>query len=288
MTHWQRWIGWLAFMLLLQAGTEVTADAQQTRRDLLERSDIVVVATVTKMGAASFEGVPVTARTLVARVDGILQKPAAVRLVEGDAVTIEVREAAPFREGVRATFYGQGWILGAGVALREVGHVLHSTSPQATTIIQQRDSMQAMQRQIEDARLRQRIEAAALVVVGRVTSVGSATTEAVGAPPGPISEHNPDWREAVIAVESAIKGAQAGQQVVVRFPASLDVAWFDTPKLREGQEGVFILQRDQVSGATTALLAGTEVAAYTALNSVDVLPRQEAQRVRGLARGAGG
>ncbi len=127
-----------------------------------------------------------------------------------------------------------------------------------------------------------------MVIGGRVAAVGSATMEALGAPPGPISEHNPNWREAVIDVETAIKGAQAGQRVVVRFPASLDVAWYDTPKLSEGQEGTFILQRDLVSGAATALLAGSEVAAYTALNSLDVLPRQEAERVRTLASGSGG
>ncbi len=172
--------------------------------------------------------------------------------------------------------------------MREAGHELLSAGPQTAVITQQRDSLQAMRRQIQDAQLRQRIEAAEMVIVGRVAAVGSATMEALGAPPGPISEHNPNWREAVIDVETAIKGAQAGQRVVVRFPASLDVAWYDTPKFSEGQEGTFILQRDQVSGTATALLAGSEVAAYTALNSLDVLPRQEAERVRALAEGSGG
>jgi hypothetical protein len=51
-----------------------------------------------------------------------------------------------------------------------------------------------------------------------------------------------------------------------------------------GQEGVFILRLDRVSGAPRALLSGSEVPAYTALRPADVLPSTEVQRIRGLAR----
>jgi hypothetical protein len=43
-----------------------------------------------------------------------------------------------------------------------------------------------------------------------------------------ISEHAPDWQEAVIAVQSVLKGASRAKEIVVRFPGSLDVMWADT------------------------------------------------------------
>ena len=90
------------------------------------------------------------------------------------------------------------------------------------------------------------------------------------------------WREAVIKVESALKGAQDGDTIIVRFSASEDVAWFRAPKLQVGQTSTFILPKDTVSGAPRALLSGAEVEAYTALKAENVLPATEAARLRQL------
>jgi hypothetical protein len=69
---------------------------------------------------------------------------------------------------------------------------------------------------------------------------------------------------------------------VIRFPGSLDVAWYRAPKFRLGQEGTFVLQRDTLSGSPKATLGGAEVDAYVAASRQDVLPKNEAQRVRAL------
>jgi hypothetical protein len=58
-----------------------------------------------------------------------------------------------------------------------------------------------------------------------------------------VSEHDPKWREAVIEVAETHKGTFAKRQVVIRFPASTDVAWRRAPKFKAGQEGYFMLHQ---------------------------------------------
>ena len=85
-------------------------------------------------------------------------------------------------------------------------------------------------------------------------------------------------------MEDGIKGAQAGERVVVRFPGSPDVAWVGTPRFAVGQEGTFLLHTDSTSGSPRATWGGKSVTAYTALHKLDVLSRQDATRVRDLIR----
>ncbi len=93
-----------------------------------------------------------------------------------------------------------------------------------------------------------------MIVVGRVEAVRAATAQT--GPGRRVSEHDAAWQEAVILVESAMKGGQAGQRVVVRFPGSLDVAWRATPRFTTGQEGTFLLRQDTISGSPNAMIAG--------------------------------
>jgi len=268
-------------VLFLVGLTTLPAMGQASRSELLQKSDIVFSGTVTDVGTASFAGVPVSVRTLVVRVDAILEKPAAVPLAQGDKVTVEVKDPSLFREGVQAIFYGQGWILGEGLAVREVGHELSPVKLEAGAVSEKGKELGEIRKQLSDAELRSRIQAANVVVVGRVVDIQPATMQAQAAPRR-ITEHDPAWQEAIIQVDSALKGAQPGQRIVVRFPASQDVAWISAPKFKKDQEGMFILKKDQVSGTPKAMLAGTQVEAYTALQAQDILPKEEAARVRAL------
>jgi hypothetical protein len=115
----------------------------------------------------------------------------------------------------------------------------------------------------DEAGLDARIAGADLVILGQVRSLQ----------PGPkaphLSEHNADWQDAVVDVKSFIKGAPRPKIVVVRFPASTDIAWFRAPKLKKGERHVFILRRDATSG--TAIVDGVSRPVFTALDPQDVL-----------------
>src|SRR2546421_680336 len=268
----------LAFALSLLGSPAVT---QMSRAALVKQSDIVFIGTVTQVGAVAVSEVPASARTLVARVDQVLEKPAAVDLKPGDSVTVQIVRPGSLKAGTQATFYTTGWIFGRGVAVREVGHEL-GHSP--VVVADQQEAAARARRDVNDAELRAHIQKAAMVVAGRVEQVRPAELAATSARPKRITEHDADWQEAIIQVEDGLKGARAGEQVVVRFPGSHDVAWVGTPRFAAGQEGTFLLHKDSTTGSPSTMIAGRSVPAYTALHKLDVLPKQDAPHIRDLIR----
>jgi len=104
-----------------------------------------------------------------------------------------------------------------------------------------------------------RFAAADVVVSGRV---GELRADPPSGPRGkiqlPVTEHDPQWREAVVLVTAVHKGRRVPRSIRVRFPASTDVAWARAPKLHAGQQGTFLLKRD--------------AAGYTIIDLVDPTP----------------
>jgi hypothetical protein len=257
------------------------AVAQMSRATLVKQSDIIFIGTVTQVGAVAAPEVPASARTVVVRIDKVLEKPTAVALAEGDSVTVDAVRPGSLKPGIQATFYTTGWIFGRGVAVREIGHE-PGRSP--VVVADQQEAVAKARLEVNDADLKAHIQKAAMVVAGRVEQVRPAELAAAPTRPKRITEHDPQWQEAIIQVQDGIKGAQAGEQVVVRFPSSLDVAWVGTPRFTVGQEGTFLLHKDSTSGSPNSMIAGRSVPAYTALHKVDVLSKQDATRVRALIR----
>jgi hypothetical protein len=264
------------FVLFVAPGVGLT---QSNTAELLAKSDIVFTGIVSDVAAASFAQVPASEGTLVVDVDTVHLAPPVLSIKSGDRITVALREPGSIRQGTRATFFATGWILGDGIAVREIGHRIETPTSESSDA---RMEMQQAQQMVSDAKLSERLRSADAVVIGRVTRVQTGSQATFLVQPMRITEHDPQWREAVIAVETGIKGATAGEEIVVRFPASIDIRWYATPKFEVGQEGTFILQRDQVSGAPFAMHAGGQVAAYTAMSEQDVLSRDDAARVRSL------
>jgi hypothetical protein len=256
----------------------VPLSAQTSRAALVRQSDIIFAGTVTRPG--------------VVRVDQVFEKPDAVSLAKGDSVTVLPARAGAgsLNPGMRATFYTRGWIYGRGITVREVGH--ETIGPQLAAVAgsstAQLDLVARARQQVNDADLKARIQAAVMVVVGRVEQIRPpAYTGAPARPPRPkrFTEHDPDWQEAIIHVDELLKGATGGERVVVRFPGSRDVAFVGTPRFAAGQEGTFLLQKDTATGSPLSVMAGQSVQAYTALHRLDVRSKQDAPHVRTLMRG---
>jgi hypothetical protein len=243
--------------------------------------------------------VPASQQMAVVRVERVLDKPEAVTLTRGDMVTVKLNDPRSVQAGSSLVFYTNGRIFGNTIAVDEVGHVtqvgqqsaaMTSSSPSPTggqpSGEQPSSEVAQIRQQAASEALRDRIASASVVLVGRVREVRtpSVATLADAQVRLPVSEHVPEWREAVIQVQDGIKGVNAGDVVVVRFPASEDVMWYGYPKLQVGQSGTFILHADTISGAPTAEQAGAQVPAYVVPNQLDVLPAPDADRVRGLIR----
>jgi len=251
--------------------------AQQTAVAMLKRANIVFVGTVSRVGAAAMPAVTAGPRILVVKVEDVLTKPKQLRLGAGDSVTVEGLDTT-LHDGDRATFYTTGWIFGPSVAVREVGH---ETMPAQLSLSARRDSFRQLEQQVTDSTLAERVRGADMIVAGRVESIQKATL--APQPHRRITEHDADWQEAVITVDSMLKGP-ASARVVVRFPASLDIAWHRLPKFAVGQAGTFLLRRDTISGSPHAMIAGQQVTAYVVPATTDVLSTADAARVRALIK----
>jgi hypothetical protein len=262
------------------------AQTQNNQAALAKQSSIVFSGTVSQLGATSFAGIPQSPNTIVVRVDSVLKKPPAISLKKGDNVTVELKDPSAFEKGTQATFYTEGWIFGSGVAVKELGHEFSSggETPASGASAAESALVQA-QKQISDQDLQNRIASSELVVIGRVTDVHRWTIPKSAVSRYHTSEHSADWHEAVLQIDSVLKGTKPKKgKMVVRFPLSRDVAWVNSPKFEKLQQGIFFLKKDQVSGDPTASLGGYQVDVYTCLKPGDWLPLSEESHVRALLK----
>src|SRR3989442_9847502 len=147
------------------------ASAQGARAALVKQSDIIFIGTVTQVGAVAVPEVPASDRTIVVRVDQVLEKPAAIALSTGDSVTVQTARPGSLKPGTQATFYTTGWIFGQGVAVREVGH---EPGHSPVVVADQQAAVARARLGMNDADLKAHIQKAAMVVAGRVEQVRPA------------------------------------------------------------------------------------------------------------------
>jgi hypothetical protein len=253
---------------------------------LIKQSSIVFTGTVSQLGATSFADVPQSAQTIVVRVDSVLKKPPAVSLKKGDKVTVEMKDPSALQEGTRATFYTEGWLFGSGVAVKELGHeVLPSGGATPAEAGSVENAFRQTHEQVSDQELQNRIASADYVVVARVMDVRRWVVPKSAGAPSHITEHQPDWHEAILEIRSVLKGTKPKKnKMVLRFPGCQDVAWVHFPKFAKNQQGVFFLKKDQVSGAPTTYMGGSQVDVYTCSKPGDWLPLSDEARIRSLLK----
>ena len=261
-----------ALLLLLPAVLLAQTDSEL---QLLRGSTIVFVGTISRIGSAVAE-VPNSPNEIVAKVDAVIEQPANLRLKSGDEITVLLQRPAQLKSGTRATFYANPWIIGKGVAVREVGHEVIETSQTSANETSQ-THVAELKQQLDTADLRARIDAADAVVLGHISAVQTAPKGVQRS----VTEHDPEWRDAIVDVTSWIKGSPSQSKIVVRFAASLDVAWSRAPKLKQGNENILILKKAEPSASRPGGAKSLQQV-YTVLNANDVLPKEQADHVRGL------
>jgi hypothetical protein len=269
-----------------------------TQEEIEPLANFVFKGTVQKLKAATMEGVPVTNRTLIVRVDEIVEAPDVLTDFAGREITVELDGAKKLKQGEQAIFHTSGWIFGEGLAVRALSH-----SPAMIGLASFGVAPGNPVENLENKKARLRYEQAKTVVTGRVTSVrlppaqmSGFAAAAGGAEPTefrPISEHDPVIQEAVVEVDAVHKGETPTKQVKVRFPSSTDVQWYKAPKFRPGQQGFFMLHKEEGEEAPHPQMKGGLMAAamvsaedvedtYTALHPADFQPLDQLGGVRNM------
>ena len=253
-----------------------------THEQLAQNARFVFHGTVQSARAGARD---LPANALTVRVDEIVQGPEKLAMHAGHDVFVVPQKGERFRAGDRAVFYTNALAFGETLTLESVGHLplsdgaigVRSVSHPASTL-RKRD-------------IQQRLATADLVVVGRVSAVRLPPSEpaprAGGTAPSSrprqtVSEHDPQWRDAVIDVERVVKGGGSRKQVVVRFPASDDVRWCRAPKFSPGDQGVFILHRTDAGAPVRRrgrAVASPIARVFTALHPEDVQPPEMQEEI---------
>jgi hypothetical protein len=282
----------------LKALKEVDMPINESESTLAQKANFIFKGTVQKIKAATMSNIPLDDRTVIVRVDEIVQAPEPLADYAGREVTVAISGQKKVKAGEQAIFYTNGWIFGEGLAVRSIGH-RPASSGVAFMGIAPGDPVE----NLANKESRVRFESADVVVSGRVTSVrlppqevaagfAMASINAAGETTltKPISEHDPLMQEAVVEVDAVHKGEHASNEVTVHFPSSTDVKWYKAPKFRPGQQGFFMLHKDETkekrgaTGAVVAALTATEDApgGLTALHPADFQPLDRPGGVRNL------
>jgi len=262
---------------------------------LAEQATFVFRGTVKKLKAATMPSVPITNQTVIVHVDQVVQASKLLSGYEGRDITVLLTEGSKVKEGKQAVFYTNGWLFGDSIAVQSSGHtdVGKSATAFSAPVAKSFETKR-------DRDLKEHLADADIVVRGKVVSVGLPGELHVqggkpkAAKPGStsyVSEHSPQWNEAIVDVQSVEKGRHSQKQIAVRFPRSDDVAWAQAPKLDPGQEGFFILHKAATkTGTKKPKRVGAEkkgrLQSYVALHAQDFLPTSKFGDISALIQSA--
>jgi len=227
--------------------------------------DLIFRGTVVRLHAATAT-VPPEERTAVVKVDEIFEAQTELRRLTGQEVTVRLLSPASVPAGSSRIFFTHLYSLGTSAGLDEVG----SLDPKEATELRTR--IVTARRDLADEALQARLADAVTVVVATVSKPHAAEAER-----NRPSEHDPQWRQARITVESVAKpGASATpkEALTVFFAGSDDVMWFEAPKLQEGQRAILLLH----TGARGAF----KPPGLAVVDKLDVQPVDELARVKRL------
>lgn len=221
-----------------------------------EAAKLVFEGKVTKTKAANVKAISGKDESAVVAIERVLSAPEPLVAFTGRNITVRLAKGERVKQGQRATFYTNGLVFGENLAVQSLGHepIKGPVAKAAAATANGGPIEHSAARTAAHKKIREQASEAPVVISGKVVAVGLPTpagaVAASGAPkPGRISEHEPFWREAVVEVQKVHKGAVgSSDRVVLRFPSSTDVRWHRAPKFETGQEGVFSLHQDAISG----------------------------------------
>lgn len=242
--------------------------AQDNRRKAISQSNFIFSGTIIRMNASNIEIVPDTP-TAIVRVDEVLDAVSPYDQMKGKEITVLLASAGNKRAGTRQVFFTSGWYYGKTLGVKETPNnlvIAESMSAFRNRIVVERVN-------IRNDSLREELRKAVLVVWGTVVEANIKVDKR----PGIESEHDPEFKKAIIEIREVLKGQTTEKRVEVFYSSSNDVMWYDSPKLAKGQEGIFLLQLRQAPEIY-------RINGFTVLDKRDVLSIEELTNVRNLLK----
>jgi hypothetical protein len=237
--------------------------------DLTQESGFVFEGEVQKLGASSATGYPASAETAIVKVTQIVKTTPSLEGYSGQEVTVHLQAPVSLKEGQRAVFFTHGTHYGDGLVVAELGHHAQGAGEMAAEL---NPALEATR--LHD--LTQRTAQAELVITGVASAPKRHAHPAIDGTWHRVSEHAADWHVTTVTVESVEKGDHKEKTKDVYFAASTDIAWYRSPKIKEGDRGVWLLHHRDHRGHAVPGLAVT--------HPLDFRPAEEAELVRSLVK----
>ncbi|HXU31868.1 MAG TPA: hypothetical protein VN851_14950 [Thermoanaerobaculia bacterium] len=235
----------------------------------IRNSHFIFTGTFERLGASNLSLLPASDVTAIVRVREVADQPGTFGEMRDAQVTVQLADSSGAVEGGQAIFFTTSLMWGEHLGLSEIQR-LPSRSPEteASDLEQVRREVGRVRSLEADEDLSARLTRAAVVVFGRVGDVRETERSEED-----FGEHAASWALAKLEIEGTLKGRETHG---VYFAQDTDFFWGSTPKLSAGEDGIFLLQpyrgRDLPKGS------------YVLVNALDVQPRSELERVRGLLR----
>ena len=264
--------GWVLFCLIAALAV-ISCVKQKPPVDknldkFVQDSTYIFSGVVEKLGSAHMDSVPASDNTAVVKVEHVYTPAEILGDLTGKQVTIQLKENKTITPRSKVAFFTNGWIYGKGIAFIEVGRMKEQQPDKFKTKVAESRQRKA------DQQLKNRIDRAAVVVVAKVVKTNELKLDKRL----PISEHSPHWREAVLQINSIIKGEFQGQELRMIYPGSNDEVWVESPKPEIQKEGIWILQKDQQEKGGPKF----RVPGYTALDALDFQTMDQLEKVKRL------
>jgi hypothetical protein len=261
----------------------------ESAKSFAERSSIVVAGKVVRVNASLEPLQTASPQTVVIAITKMYSGADIAGDQTGHNATVVLSRPSPaLKVGAEAVFFGNPAFIGKSLTIADQGELLAGAAMPAAAELE--SYVQARR----DQPVAMRIAAANLVFRGKVESERALAPEAdrPETSRGEYSEHDPEWHVASVRVLTPIRNGDQGAVVSVVFPASRDIAWFNSPKLTVGEEAIFITHRPETDNeefmhapGVAALLK--ERPAEVVSEPFDVLPVLDEPRVRALAAKGG-
>lgn len=197
------------------------------KSDLIFKGQVLVLHTSTTDS-------PDAESTGVVRVLSVIKSPPGLPDLEGKDITVRFIDISTVSAGEQAILFTNIVGIGNELSVTEVSH-LRADDRYAVNVLREASVQATQAHDVE--KLRDLVRRSELVVSGVVAS--TAQVRAEGARD---SEHDPMWTEATVEVSETIRG-NANRTISFVFSASTDVAWYQAPKFKQGDRGVFVLRR---------------------------------------------
>ena len=166
----------------------------------------------------------------------------------GRPITVQLAKGGEVRAGQKLIFFANSWVHAEEIAVTELAHVPANEKSEKEVS----EAISALPTQ----QLQERLASAILVVLGTVLEIEPAGVFE------PISEHAPGWMRATVEVRDTLKGdaaapkgrgsAQKKGHTTFLFPESTDTVWRRYPKLKTGEEAIFLVHASTVAGLPSA------------------------------------